>query len=195
MFFIHRDRIKAIIFKDSRVKFNFSGRGIEWPINVFGQVAGANGLAENVKQHYAPDQCLASINYDNSLNAVLRCGENAPRVGDRPVHQHKRIAVYGTRGHVLWTMWGWETLVDGRRESGEYQYPDEDILGQAAMTEAMFDWLQDDNMVHALNLESALSDFSVILGIYQSALNHRVVNLPVEPEDGLIDKLRTALGA
>lgn len=163
------------------------------PVSVFGQVAGANGLAESVKHHYAPDQCLASINYDNGLNAVLRCGENAPRVGDRPVHQHKRIAVYGTRGYAYWTMWGWETNVDGRRDSGEHRYPEEDVLGQAAMTEAMFDWLEDDRAVHALNLESALSDFGVVLGIYMSALNRRVVTLPVQPEDDLIAKLRAAL--
>ena len=165
------------------------------PTSVFGQVAGANGLAENIKQHYAPDQCLASINYDNGINAVLRCGENAPRVSsDRPVHHHKRIAVYGTQGQVLWTMWGWETLVDGRRDTGTHEYAGEDILGQAAMTEAMFDWLEDDNAVHALNLESALSDFSVVLGIYQSALHHQVVDLPVQPEENLIAKLRDALG-
>ena len=171
----------------------FSRGGV--PTSVFGQVAGAKGLVENnIKQHYAPDQCLASINYDNGINAVLRCGENAPRVSDhRPVHQHKRIGVYGMRGHVLWTMWRWETLIDGSRESGRHEYPAEDILGQAAMTEAMFDWLEDDDAVHALHLESALSDFSVVLSIYQSALNHQVVGLPIQPEADLIAKLRAAL--
>jgi hypothetical protein len=34
----------------------------------------------------------------------------------------------------------------------------------------------------------------VVLGIYQSALNHQVVTLPVQPEDNLIGKLRAALG-
>lgn len=164
-----------------------------WPLDVFGQVAGANGLAENVKRHYAPDECLASINYDNGINAVLRCGDNAPRVGDGPINHHKRIAVYGTRGYVHWTMWGWETNIDGSLDSGGHEYPDEDILGQAAMTEAMFDWLEDDRAVHALNLESALSDFSVILGLYMSALRHQVVPLPVQPENDLIASLRTAL--
>ena len=44
------------------------------------------------------------------VQATLRCGENAPRVprGDA-IYQHKRIAVYGMKGYVHWTMWGWET--------------------------------------------------------------------------------------
>ena len=52
-------------------------------------------------------------------------------------------------------------------------------LGQAAMTEAMFDWLEDDSAGHPLNLESALSDFGVILALYTSALRHQVVELPI----------------
>jgi len=36
----------------------------------------------------------------------------------------------------------------------------------------------------------ALQDFSVILGLYMSALHRRVIGLPVEPEPALIEKLR-----
>ena len=170
--------------------FNPTGK----PKTVFGQVAGTNGLVDTPKQHFAPDQSVAAIEYDNGVQATLRCGENAPRVEEgRPVHQHKRIAVYGTRGHVHWNMWGWETLIDGVRESGSHEYGEEDILGQARMTEAMFDWMEDDGKVHPLNLDNALSDFNVILGLYMSALNHQVVELSVEPEVDLIEKLRDRL--
>lgn len=164
------------------------------PITVFGQASGANGLADTPQQHFAPDQSLADILYNNGVQATLRCGDNAPRVDpERPIHQHKRIAVYGSRGYVYWTMWGWETLIKGHYDSGEHNYADEDILGQAAMTEAMFDWLEDDKAVHPLNLDNALSDFSVILGLYMSALQHRVVELPVQPDSDLINKLRDIL--
>ena len=164
------------------------------PTTVFGQVAGAQGLQPNVKQHYAPDHSLAGLEYDNGVQATLRCGENAPRVpGGSGIHQHKRIAVYGTRGYVHWTMWGWETLIDGVYESGEHDYPAEDVLGQAAMCQAMFDWLEDDSAVHPLNLDSALVDFNVILALYASALNRKVIDLPYEPEVQLVPKLRTAL--
>ncbi|MCJ7548392.1 MAG: hypothetical protein MUQ30_01770, partial [Anaerolineae bacterium] len=47
--------------------------------------------------------------------------------------------------------------------------------------------------IHPLNLDLALQDFNVVLGMYMSALNHSVVSLPVEPEPDLIEKLRLAL--
>ena len=164
------------------------------PTTVFGQVAGAQGLQPNAKQHYAPDQSLAAVEYSNGVQATLRCGENAPRVPrGGPIYQHKRIALYGARGYVHWTMWGWETLIDGQYDSGAHQYPDEDVLGQAAMTDAMFDWLEDDRAVHPLNLDAAMVDFNVILALYTSALTHQVVELPFEPPAGLVERLRAAL--
>ena len=164
------------------------------PTTVFGQVSGAAGLQPNVKKHYAPDQSLAAVEYDNGVQATLRCGENAPRVprGDL-IYQHKRIAVYGMKGYIHWTMWGWETFIDGAYDSGDHEYPEEDVLGQAAMTEAMFDWLEDESAGHPLNLDRALVDFNVILALYASSLNHKVVQLPYEPEANLVPKLRDAL--
>ena len=42
------------------------------PRTVFGQVAGATGLQPNIKEHFAPDQSLAAIEYDNGVQATLR---------------------------------------------------------------------------------------------------------------------------
>ncbi len=164
------------------------------PVTVFGQVAGAQGLQETPGQHYAPDQSLAKINYDNGVHAVLQCGPNAPKVrDDNKINTHKRIAVYGDQGYVRWTMWSWETFSDGDYDAGTHDYAEGDILGQAAMTEAMFDWLEDDEVVHPLNLASALQEFNVVLGMYMSALHHQVIDLPVEPEPDLVVKLRQGL--
>ena len=164
------------------------------PVSVFGQASGTDGLADTPKKHFAPDESLASVKYEGGIDAVLRCGANAPRVGDGPIHAHKRIAVYGTKGAAHWTMWSWETLVEGIRDGGEHRYPDEDVRGQAAMTDAMLDWIEDDGAVHPLNLDAALVDFNVILGLYESSLHRKVVPLPVEPEDDLMARLRRALG-
>jgi len=170
----------------------FNPQGV--PTSVFGQVSGAKGLQENRAAHYAPDHCLAGITYDNGVSAMLRCGPSAPMVGDDRINVHKRVAVYGTRGYVHWTMWSWEANFGGEVIGGRHEYPEQDILGQAGMTEAMFDWLLDEKAVHALNLEAALQDLNIILGTYMSALRHKPVSLPVEPETNLIDSLRTALG-
>ena len=164
------------------------------PVDVFGQVSGAEGLAETPRHHYAPDECTGVINYDNGVSALLRCGAVAPRViTGGAINVHKRIAVYGERGFVHWTMHGWESRIDNKHERGEHVYAEEDILGQTAMTEAMIDWLADDTAVHPLNIDSALSDFGVMLGIYESALSRAVVALPFTPSPDLVGRLRRAL--
>ena len=165
------------------------------PIDVLGQVSGTEGLEETPRHHYAPDLCTGVINYDNGVSALLRCGAVAPRViVDGSINIHKRIAVYGDKGFVHWTMHGWESRIEHTYDSGEHVYAEEDILGQAAMTDAMIEWIGDDRAGHPLNIGSALSDFSVILGIYESALNRAVVTLPFTPRSGLVGKLRDALG-
>lgn len=170
--------------------FNPGGK----PVTVFGQVSGTQGLMPSRGQHYAPDQSLAKINYDNGVHAVLQCGDNAIKVKDDDVtHTHKRIAVYGMRGYVKWTMWSWETYIQGVHKSGVHEYPAQDILGQAGMTEAMFDWLLNDKAIHPLNMDLALQDFNIILGMYMSALHHKVIDLPVEPESDLLNSLRKTL--
>lgn len=53
-------------------------------------------------------------------------------------------------------------------------------LGQAALTEAMFDWLEDGSAVHPLNLDVSLQDFAVMLNIYGSALRREIRRLDGE---------------
>ena len=165
------------------------------PTRVLGQVSGAGGLTDTPKKHFAPDQCIGAIEFDGGLRAQLISGPFAPRVTDEErTNVHKRIAVYGTRGYVHWTMWSWEVSIDGKVEKGTHQYPDEDILGQAAITDAMIDWIGDDAKVHPLNFDLALQDFNIVMGIYTSGLEHRPVDLPFDPPEGLIDRLRGELG-
>jgi len=166
-----------------------------WPVQIMGQVSGGTGLAETPRQHFAPDATMSTITFDNGGSALLRCGPNAPRVlvDDERGHVHKRVAVYGSRGHVAWSMWHWETNIDGTVERGEHDYFAEDILGQAALTEAMLAWLADDAAHHPLNLDAALQDFNIVLKTYMSALNHRAYTLADPPQLDLIATLRERL--
>ena len=170
----------------------FNPEGV--PNAVLGQVAGAVGLEDLPRQHLAPDQCTATIDFDNGIRAQMCCGPNAPQVGDGPIYTHKRIAIYGSEGLAYWTMHGWELHAKGHTESGSYVYHEEDVLAQAAMSEAMFDWLVHEQAEHPLNLESSLIDFNVILGLYTSALLHEQVALPMAPAVDLIKLLRWQLG-
>ena len=61
------------------------------------------------------------------------------------------------------------------------------------MTYEMLDWLGDDRAFHPLCFDRAHLDFNIILAIYMSGLLHRMVDLPVEPELNLINKMRAAL--
>ncbi len=163
------------------------------PISIMGQASGGESLADTPKKHFAPDALLGSFMFDNGVSALLRCGSNAPKViNDERLNLHKRISVYGSQGHVHWSMWHWETLIKGKLESGKHDYFAEDILGQAALTEAMFDWLEFDKR-HPLNLNAALQDFHILLKLYMSALNHKIYSLEDKLESQLIDALRTAL--
>lgn len=201
---VDEGQIGDVRFLESTARLNLLGQGTHilqlmfafngnaTPTSVLGQVSGGSALDST---HPAPDIAEAFITFDNGKCGLLLCGTNAPSVGDGiPGHQHKRIAVYGTRGFIEWQMNAWErsTPEDGY-ESGTKSYGAEDVLGQAGLTEAVFDWLKDEDYLHPTRLDLSLTQFNVILGIYASALEHRIVELPCQPEENFMEKLKATL--
>jgi len=159
----------------------------------FGQISGISNLDS---RQPSPDMSAASIVFENNVHLVLVCGACAPRAtGSDKIYHHKRISVYGTRGFIQWTMNGWErSTPEGGYESGSHDYGVEDDLAQARLTEACFDWLEDDDQPHPTRLQRSLVQFNTILGVYTSALEHRPVELPCEPPAGLCEVIRARLG-
>ena len=90
-------------------------------------------------------------------------------------------------------MWSWRMDIGGQTVRGEHDYAAEDILGQAALTEAMFDWLDDDRKVHPLNLARSMDDFALLLAIYTSGLTRAPVTLPHTSPPELIARMRAGL--
>ncbi|MCZ6679460.1 MAG: Gfo/Idh/MocA family oxidoreductase [Candidatus Poribacteria bacterium] len=163
------------------------------PVKVFGQVSGGQHLDS---AQPSPDHATASITYANGVRALVTFGtEGAPEISEsESVFMHKRVCVFGTRGFVHWWMAGWERgIPESGYEHGEHDYGEQDVLGQAGLTEAMFDWLDDENKVHPTHLPQSLAEFNVILGIYHSALTHAPVELPFDPPAGLIESLKAVL--
>ena len=78
-------------------------------------------------------------------------------------------------------------------ENGVHSYSEQDILGQAELTEAVFDWLDDDQNVYPTHLAQSLTEFNLLMGIYQSALTYTPVELPFDPPDGLIGSMKEIL--
>jgi predicted dehydrogenase len=165
------------------------------PVTVFGQVSGPGGLRDNQYRHYAPDMALAEIGFSSGLRALLRCGSNAPPASPAPLpgHEHQQITVYGREGHARWTMHSWEVLSRGTTRNGTHLYPKEDVLAQAALTEAMLDWLDRETTEPPVSIHNALREFEILLAIYASALAAEPRDLPHRPPDNLIASLRNKL--
>jgi predicted dehydrogenase len=171
----------------------FTFQGDRTPASLFGQVSGARRLADT---HPAPEMAQASLALADGARGVIQCGTNAPVVPEAPgsIYMHKRIAVYGTRGYVEWRMEAWERLtLDGGCEHGRHTYAEEDLLGQAALTEAVCDWLDDDARPHPNHLATSLAELNVLLALYASALRRAPVALPFSPEKDLLPALRETL--
>jgi len=172
----------------------FAFQGDRPPASVFGAVSGDGRMDDT---HAAPEMSQATLTFSDGTRAALECGANAPQALGAPssVYMHKRIAVYGARGFVEWQMEAWERSTPERgHEQGAYRYVEEDLLGQAALTDAACAWLADDAAVHPNNLATSLAEVNVLLGLYESALRRAPVALPFAPEEDLLPALKVTLG-
>lgn len=163
--------------------------------SVFGAVSGYDDIGGT---HPSPKSAGFLITVENGTRAVLQAGSGAPvfENGSAPTWAHKRIAVYGTHGFVHWRMNAWErSLSDGSVEQGRKSYAEEDTPGQAGLTNALFDWLDDDARVHPNNLATSLDEWLVILAGYASAVQAKPIDLPFDPPDDLLNQLRRLVGA
>ena len=171
-----------------------SYNGFADPVRVFGNVSGARTFES---RQPSPDMAEAAVDFANGARCQMLCGEVAPETNEGGgTCSHKRISAFGTRGFVQWTMHDWERCTpDGGYENGTHTYGVEDDLAQGALTDAAFDWVEDDSKVHPTGLDLALKKFNIILGAYVSALNNVPVDLPFDPPDGLLDALKGRLSA
>ena len=198
---VQEGKIGEVKFIDASARLNLAGQGthilnLVFALNggvrpdlIFGNACGKSQLDGH---HPAPDMTVAQMNFPNRVRALLACGANAVATSDDArSNLHKRIAVYGTKGFVHWQMMAWErSTTDVEYERGEKEYGAEDVLGQAAMTDAMCDWLEDDSKVHPNCLDTSLAETNTVLGLYASAIRGTPIELPYEPRESLLDGLR-----
>lgn len=160
------------------------------PKQVFGIISGG----ENLSSHQpSPDDATATIFYQNGVRASVSFGlRGGPLAdGNESRYQHKRVSVYGTKGFAHWRMNGWECFTqEGGYESGVHSYGEEDVLGQAGLTEAIFAWLDDDKNVHPTHLKQSLAEFNLLMGMYHSGMTREPISLPFDPPDNIIEALK-----
>ena len=164
------------------------------PVRVLGQISGSKNL--KAASHPSPLHAVGHVLHENGVHVSLAFGtEMAQMASDDPgIYGHKRVFVAGTRGFVHWRFSSWERLtLDGGYENGPLDYGEQDVVAQGNFTEAIFDWLDDENNVHPTHLKQSLAEFNLILGIYYSGLTNEIIELPFEPPDGLINTLQEKL--
>ena len=113
---------------------------------------------------------------------------------DTSNNRHKRVCVFGEKGFVHWRFESWERYTpEGGLEGGDLSYSDQDAVAQVGLTNAMFDWIEDDNKVHPTNLKQSLAEFNLLLGIYESGMTRSPIGLPFEPPDNTIQRMKDTL--
>ncbi len=174
--------------------------GLDWamslnednpPARVFGTVSGSQNLSHPM--HPSPDASTAQVLFTNGVVGYWTNGTAAQPVMDDPAYyKHGQVAAYTTRGHVLYEEFGrWEIVSPEEIQTGNADdrgWITGNHLAQAALTDAMFYWLEGGDPV-GTNLDLALVQWNAVLGLYLSALERRPVNLPCEPPDDLWDQL------
>ena len=165
------------------------------PVRVLGQVAGSEDL-DSTAGHPSPTHAVGHALYENGVHVSLAFGTGmAQKVSDDSgIYGHKRVFVAGTKGFVHWRFSSWErSTLEGGYEGGPLNYGEQDVVAQGNFTEAIFDWLADENSVHPTHLKQSLAESNLILGMYYSGITNEIIELPFEPPDGLMDMLREKL--
>ncbi|MBC8534753.1 Gfo/Idh/MocA family protein [Yeguia hominis] len=166
------------------------------PVSVVGHVHGRQLLADT---HPSPDYFLGEMVLGNGVRSTLQFGyftrpfhhhrENYEK-GDYPIEfwEDDRLTVYGTTGYV-WAecsgCWGACTAktggnVIGGRENGfkdELEQPE----AQLTYTEDLIRWLDGEIASHPCNIRQAYEGYAALEAMEISALEHRRVDLPLEP--------------
>ncbi len=163
------------------------------PVRVLGQIAGKE-LLDSAQP--SPMHAAAHVLYENGMHVSLAFGTEMGTLASEASanHVHKRVFVMGSEGFVHWRFSSWECFtLEGGYEGGPLNYGEQDTIAQGNLTDAVFDWLDDENSVHPTHLKQSLAEFNLLLGIYYSGITNKVIELPFNPLSGLMDLLRERL--
>ncbi len=203
-------KLGRILFLDGSAGSTICDQGvhnIDWgmslnedaaPVRVFGTVSGNKEMAG---RHPSPDTTTAQLLFANGVRMLWNLGYTAPRVLDDPaVWKHGRIAAYAERGRTLYEEFArWEIVSPDGSEQGRVadmqEWTEGNHHAQANLTNAMFDWLEDENKPVETCLKRSLTQWNAILGLYASAVYRRPIDLPFDPPDDLWEKLGETLAA
>lgn len=205
---LNSGKLGKLLFLDFSAGMNISGQGthiLDYAmslnqntpvVRVFGA---ASGDKEMKTVHPAPDTTVAQILFANGVYGMWNNGDTAPRtIDDAASYKHVRIAAYAERGRILWEQLGrWEIVSSEAIEAGRIadmkEWEKGDDAAQAGLTNAMFDWLEDDSRPVGTNLKLSLHQWNVVLGLYASSLLRIPIKIPFDPPEDLFLRLAEVL--
>ncbi len=163
------------------------GAEAEW---VMAQMAGRGKLAD---AHPSPDYIGGFIQFANGVRGVVECGAGAPDVPEVDYWWRKcRIGALGTDGFAeVLTGGGWRAVTKTGSSSGDgcMNYD----LDMPPYIQQMADWLDDDNLVHPCNFESAYKGFEIMMALIRSAAGSGQVALPLTSAANELEMLRASV--
>jgi len=205
---LNSGKLGKLLFLDFSAGMNISGQGThildyamslnqDTPaVRVFGA---ASGDKEMKTVHPAPDTTIAQILFANGVYGMWNNGDTAPRtIDDTASYKHVRIAAYAEWGRTLYEEFGkWEIVSSERLEGGKInntsEWEESNHAAQAGLTNAMFDWLEDDSRPVGTNLKLSLHQWNVVLGLYASSLLRMPIKIPFDPPEDLFLRLAEVL--
>lgn len=145
--------------------------------------------------HPAPTASEAYLTFDNGVRGLWTSGPVSPRYGDPKTDwQHVHVSAYADKGRVEWQEFGkWEIVApDGERRgtcADDGGWAHNNLVAQAAFHKAMFAWLTDDAAAPGTNLNQSLHECAVVLALYQSAVEGRMIEMvEFDPPDDLVKR-------
>lgn len=159
----------------------------EW---VIGQIHGRGKLDDN---HPSPEYAGGFIQFKNGVRGIVECGELSPDVPESDYPWHKgRFCVQGTKGFaevIIGAGWRACTEADGYQEGpGKFDY---EIDGSRYIADIAL-WL-DGVQEHPCNGEDTFKGFQMAMALLRSAVERRLITLPLEPGENEIDAIRRVI--
>jgi len=157
----------------------------EW---VTGHIHGRDKLDDT---HPSPGYFSGQIGFENGVRGIIECGPLAPDMpGDNDFWLNAGATVYGTHGYarvIVGSGWQAVTKSSGGFVSGEGRFDVE--RDQPPYIADLARWLDDPAAVHPCNGEVSLHGFELTVGMVQSALDNVKVELPVETDEPILERM------
>jgi predicted dehydrogenase len=199
-------RLGKILFLDISAGMNIAGQGthtLNYGMSLMGDMpvqrvfANAHGWDAADPGHPGPAASESYLTFADGSRGLWTSGFISPRCGDlATTWQHVRVAAYAERGRVLFEEFGsWEILGPGDAlERGSYggmeTFGRNNLLAQAGFHRAMFSWLEG-GPEPGTSLRRSLHEWAVVLAMYQSAVEHRPVEMDsFDPPEDLVERFR-----